>query len=89
MDMFLLILGCLQNFLGIDQLEADEVPLKDLLGGRVGVWEGIVGGENGGIDITLTRPALPQQKPVHATLSYQTIWDICNLSTILYSATLN
>jgi hypothetical protein len=75
----------------MDQLVAGEVLLKDLLGGRVGVWEGFVCGENGGIDISLTRPALPQQKPVHvhATLSYHTIRDhICNLYDIIQSAML-
>jgi hypothetical protein len=55
MDIFVLISGCLQIFLDMGQLEAGKVLVKGLLGGRVGVWEGFVCGENGGIDITVTR----------------------------------
>jgi len=67
MGIFVLILGCLQNFLDIVQLESGEVLLKGLLGGRVGVWEGFVCcGENGGIDISHAAVLL-LRKPVHAT----------------------
>jgi hypothetical protein len=90
MDIFVFISGFLQNFLGIGQLEGDEVLLEGLLGGRVGVWEGFVCSKNGGIDISVSCgpvSALPQQKPVHATgpgLSYHTICDhICNLYDII------
>jgi len=82
-DIFVLISGCLQNFLDMGQLEAGEVLLKDLFGGRVGVREGFVCGEKGGIDITVTRSCASALALVYAYLIRITASDTIKLRTAL------